>query len=78
MDSGGNFLFSFHIGNKTFHRDELFEIPVDIDFYFFKTERILELVKDANFKVLDAIERYPYENAEHPSKRAYIKVEKSY
>jgi len=75
--NGGQFLLSFHIGDETFHRDELFGIPVDIDFYFFKTDKIIELLKKANFRVIDAIERYPYENAEHPSKRAYLWVEKS-
>jgi SAM-dependent methyltransferase len=73
---GGQFLLSFHIGDETFHRDELFGIPVDIDFCFFRTEKIIELLEEANFRVIDAIERYPYENAEHPSKRAYLWVEK--
>lgn len=77
LSDDGQFLFSFHIGNEIIHRDELFDIPVDIDFIFFQTETILALVKEAKFKVLDVIERYPYENVEHPSKRAYIRVEKS-
>jgi ubiquinone/menaquinone biosynthesis C-methylase UbiE len=62
--SGGQFLLSFHIGDEIFHRDELFGVPVDIDFYFFKTEKIVELLKEANFKIVDAIEHYPYENWE--------------
>jgi len=74
--NGGQFLLSFHIGDETFHRDELFGILVDIDFFFFQTDKIIELLKEAKFKVIDAIERYPYENAEHPSKRAYLWVEK--
>ncbi|HEY8781245.1 MAG TPA: class I SAM-dependent methyltransferase [Mucilaginibacter sp.] len=74
--SGGQFLLSFHIGDEIFHRDELFGKQVDIDFYFFTTEKIIELLKAANFRMIDAIERYPYENAEHPTKRAYLWVEK--
>ncbi len=76
LAGGGQFLVSFHIGDEIFHRDEFFGVPVDIDFCFFRTEKIIELLKEANFKIIDAIERYPYENAEHPSKRAYLWVEK--
>jgi ubiquinone/menaquinone biosynthesis C-methylase UbiE len=73
---GGQFLLSFHIGDEIFHRDEFFGVAVDIDFCFFRTEKIIELLKGANFKIIDAIERYPYENVEHTSKRAYLWVEK--
>jgi SAM-dependent methyltransferase len=76
LTGGGQFLLSFHIGDEIFHRDEFFGAPVDIDFCFFRTEKIIELLKEANFKIIEAIERYPYENVEHPSKRAYLWVEK--
>ena len=73
----GQLLISFHIGEETIHRDELFGIAVDIVFYFFQTENIIELLTQAKFRIIDAIERYPYPNVEHPSKRAYLWVEKS-
>jgi len=73
---GGQLLFSFHIGDEVFHRDEFFGVAVDIDFYFFKTEKIIELLKEAGFRIIDAVERYPYENVEHPTKRAYLRTEK--
>ncbi|HSY75353.1 MAG TPA: class I SAM-dependent methyltransferase [Bacteroidia bacterium] len=76
LNPGGQFLFSFHIGTETIHRDDFFDIPVNIDFYFFETEKILKLVQHAGFKIIDAIERYPYPDVEHPSKRAYIWVKK--
>ncbi|MGP8215700.1 MAG: class I SAM-dependent methyltransferase [Bacteroidia bacterium] len=76
LKDGGQFLFSFHTGNEIIHRDDFFDVPVNIDFYFFETEKILRLVKDTGFKIKDAIERYPYPDVEHSSKRAYIWVEK--
>ncbi|HZY38301.1 MAG TPA: class I SAM-dependent methyltransferase [Mucilaginibacter sp.] len=76
LKPGGQFLLSFHIGEGIVHRDEFFGEQVDIDFYFFQTEEILKLLKDAGFKVLDAIERYPYVGVEYPSRRAYLWVEK--
>ncbi len=74
LKQGGQFLFSFHIGNEPIHRDVFFDVPVNIDFYFFETEKIVSLVKEAGFTVIDAIERYPYPDVEHQSKRAYIWV----
>jgi SAM-dependent methyltransferase len=74
----GQLLLAFHIGDETIHRTELFGSAVDIDFYFFRTEKVIELLQQANFSIIDAIERYPYPNAEHPSKRAYLWVQKGY
>ena len=76
LTDGGQFLFSFHIGNETIHRDDFFDVPVNIDFYFFETEKIVNLVQATGFKIIDAIERYPYPDVEHPSKRAYIWAKK--
>lgn len=75
--NNGQFLLSFHIGNEIIHRDELFGVNVDIDFCFFRTEEVIAQLKEAGFMLIDAIERYPYENAEHQSKRAYLWVKKN-
>src|SRR3984885_14236526 len=72
----GQFLLSFHIGDDIIHRDEFFGEKVDIEFYFFQTPVVIQLLKEAGFGMIDAIERYPYEGVEHPSKRAYLWVEK--
>jgi len=74
--NGGQLLLSFHIGDEIIHRDELFGINVDIDFCFFRTAEVLALLKEAGFRLIDAIERYPYENVEHQSKRAYLWVQR--
>jgi len=77
LKPAGQLLLSFHIGDDIIHRDEFFGEQVDIDFYFFQTMTVIGLLKEAGFGIIDAIERYPYEGAEHPSKRAYLWVIKS-
>ena len=68
----GQFLFSFHIGDSIIHLDEFLEHKVDIEFCFFETIKIIDLLKDAGFEIIDIIERFPYPDVEHQSKRAYI------
>jgi ubiquinone/menaquinone biosynthesis C-methylase UbiE len=76
MKSGGQFLFSFHVGHETVHFDKANDIDVDIDLYFFQTEKITELLRETGFEIIDAVERYPYQDVEYASKRAYIWAEK--
>jgi len=71
----GQFLFSFHTGNEEVHLDEFLGEAVSIDFRFFETNKVIELVKEAGFNVLDVIERKPYAE-EHATVRAYVWVEK--
>jgi SAM-dependent methyltransferase len=71
----GQFLFSFHTGDGSVHRDEFLEQPVNIDFYFLQPTRIIELLTATGFEIIDNIEREHYP-AEYPSKRAYIWAKK--
>jgi ubiquinone/menaquinone biosynthesis C-methylase UbiE len=68
----GQFLFSFHIGEEIVHLDNFLEQPVNIDFHFFDTAKIVALLTETGFELIDVIERQPYANAEHPTQRAYI------
>lgn len=68
----GQFLFSFHIGEEAIHLENFLDEDVNIDFYFFKTEKIIELLEESKFKIITAAERFPYTGVEYPSKRAYI------
>ena len=77
LKNGGQFLFSFHVGDETVHFDKGYDKDVDIDLYFFPTNKILELLDDTGFGIIDALERYPYKDVEYPSKRAYIWAEKN-
>ncbi|MDE3056647.1 MAG: class I SAM-dependent methyltransferase [Bacteroidota bacterium] len=73
----GQFLFSFHAGDKIVHFDKANDIDVDIDLYFFQTEKIIELLQETGFQIIDAIERHPYNSdVEYQSKRTYILAEK--
>ena len=68
----GQFLVSFHIGNNIVHLNDFLDQAVNIDFYFFELNKILDLLKETSFEIIDTIEREPYQNVEYPSKRAYI------
>lgn len=76
LKKGGQFLFSFHVGDETVHFDKAHEKVVDIDLYFYQTDPIIELLHDTGFKIIDALERYPYKDVEYATKRAYIWAEK--
>jgi ubiquinone/menaquinone biosynthesis C-methylase UbiE len=66
------FLFSFHVGTDIIHLDSFLEQQVNIDFYFLETAKIIELLTETSFSLIDVVERQPYKGAEHESKRAYI------
>jgi ubiquinone/menaquinone biosynthesis C-methylase UbiE len=72
LKDNGQFLFSFHIGNNVIHLDTFLDQPVNIDFYFFETDKIINLLTETGFEIIDVIERHPYFEVEHQSKRAYI------
>ena len=70
--NNGHFLFSFHIGDNSIHRDEFLDQPVNIDFHFFQPAKIIELLTATGFEIIDSLERQHYPDVEYPSKRAYI------
>ncbi|MDQ3022376.1 MAG: class I SAM-dependent methyltransferase [Bacteroidota bacterium] len=72
----GQFLFSFHIGEENIHMETFLEKDVEINFYFFKTEKIIDMLEETGFKIITAAERFPHADVEYPSKRAYILCEK--
>lgn len=76
LKKGGQFLFSFHVGNDTVHFDKANEVDVDIDLFLFPSEQIIELLLETGFRIIDALERHPYVDVEWATKRAYIWTEK--
>jgi ubiquinone/menaquinone biosynthesis C-methylase UbiE len=68
----GLLLLAFHIGDEVVHLDEWWERPVSADFVFFQPNEMTAYLREAGFDVKEVIERPPYENVEHPSRRAYI------
>jgi ubiquinone/menaquinone biosynthesis C-methylase UbiE len=79
LKPGGLFLFSFHLfeGEDKIEVDEFLDQKIDnLTFYFFKADDVKALVEETGFQVLDILIRYPYEDVEYPSKRAYFVVKK--
>jgi ubiquinone/menaquinone biosynthesis C-methylase UbiE len=76
LKKGGQFLFSYHVGDEIVHFDKAHDKDIDIDLYYFETDKILGLLSDAGFRTIDALERRPYEGVEYASRRAYIWIEK--
>lgn len=70
----GEFLFSFHVGDQIIHVNDFLDHPVSIDFHFFETNKIIELLQQNGFEIIDVIERQPYKEVEYASKRAYVWV----
>jgi SAM-dependent methyltransferase len=76
LKKGAHFLFSFHVGEETVHFDKANDIDVDIDLHFLQTDRILELLRDNKFRIIDTVERLPYPDVEYATRRAYVWAEK--
>ena len=76
LKNGGEFLFSFHIGEGVKHMETMMGTSVDIDFYFFDSDTVKDLAVNAGFTVVDIIERYPYKDVEYQGKRAYFWLKK--
>lgn len=69
---GGLLLVAFHIGEETVHRDELWGHAVSLDFRFLMPAAMIAHLEAAGFHVIERIEREPYPEVEHPSRRGYL------
>jgi len=69
-------LVAFHVGEETTYLADWFGEPVSVDFFFFRPDEIKERLLAAGFVIEDVIEREPYPDVEHPSRRAYFYARK--
>lgn len=69
---GGVLLLAFHVGEQAVHLDEWWGEPVALDFFFLDPSAIAGELRTAGFVVEQTLEREPYPDVEHPSRRAYI------
>jgi ubiquinone/menaquinone biosynthesis C-methylase UbiE len=76
LQSGGLFLFTYHIGDDTISVEEFLGKKIDIDFMFFKTDYISDCLKKIGFINIEVIEREPYPEVEYKSRRAYVFAKK--
>jgi ubiquinone/menaquinone biosynthesis C-methylase UbiE len=72
LQPGGLFFFTFHRGQEIIHLDEWWGHEVSIDFIFFEVDEMRGYLLEAGFEIDEIIERDPYPEVEHPSRRAYI------
>lgn len=69
---GGLLLLAFHIGDGLLHLDEWLGQKVSVDFVLFRPEEMAGYLLSAGFEVEEIVEREPYPEVEHQSRRAYI------
>lgn len=73
---GGRLLLAFHIGEGTVHVERFLGRPVALDFSFFRPEGVANELAAVGFVGMEIIERDPYPEVEHPSRRAYVFADK--
>ena len=73
----GILFVGFHVGSEVLHLDELWGHKVCLDFRFFQPADIVARLSEVGFRVLESVEREPYEGAEHPSRRCYLFARKT-
>jgi SAM-dependent methyltransferase len=77
LHPGGLALLAFHIGDEILHLDDWWEQKVNIDFFFFQPAQMASDLEAAGFEIVEVIEREPYPDVEHQSRRAYIFARRS-
>lgn len=69
---GGLMLLAFHIGEQSIHLDEWWDQKVCVDFHFFQSAEMADWLRAAGFEIEEIIEREPYPEIEHQSRRCYL------
>lgn len=72
VQSGGGLLLTFHLGADTVHLDEWWGQPVNVDFHFFRAEAMASELEAAGWEIEEIVERDPYPEVEHQSRRVYV------
>jgi SAM-dependent methyltransferase len=73
---GGLLLVAFHVGDETVHLDEWWGHTVSVNFQFFRPEDMADSLRATGFEIEELLERDPYPEVEHQSRRAYIVARK--
>lgn len=76
LQPGGRLLLAFHIGNESFHLPQLWDHPITMDWFYFPPAEIRRLLEQAGLEIVEALERDPYPEVEHQTRRAYITARK--
>lgn len=75
---GGRLMLGFHAGaGELVHLDELWGLPIALDYYFYRPETLTSMLEAAQFTVEARIVRTPYApDVEHQSQRGYVLARK--
>lgn len=77
MQAKGVLLLAFHMGDETRHVTEMWGHATNLDFFFFQPTAVRRLMEAAGLQVEEIVERDPYPDVEHPSRRAYVWARKA-
>ncbi len=78
LKPGGFSLFSFHVGEEAIPITDFLGVSgANATWRFLNLDRVLDITERVGFKITEAIIRYPYQGSEHPSKRAYVLLQKA-
>jgi SAM-dependent methyltransferase len=73
LRNNGHLLVAFHLGEEQLlHLDEMWGVQVSADFFFYDVPLVSRLLVEAGFQIVEALERDPYPDVEHPSRRGYL------
>jgi len=72
LQPGGSLLLAFHVGDDALHLDEWWGHEVAVDFVFFHPDEMAGYLRAAHFEIEEIVERPPYPDVEHQSRRAYV------
>jgi SAM-dependent methyltransferase len=72
----GAVLIAFHLGDEDRHLDGWWDLPVSLDFYFFRPDEVEEPLRAAGFAIVEKTDRDPYPDVEHQGRRAYVLARK--
>lgn len=77
LENEGVLFIAFHVGDEVVNLNSWFEEDIQLDFTFFNTDEVVQILEKLNYKIIEAITRYPYENYEYISQKGYIICKKS-
>lgn len=69
---GGLVFLAFHVGSEVLHIDEWWGKTVSLDFTFFEIDEMRGYVEEAGLVIEWVVERAPYADVEHPTRRGYV------
>ncbi|HWW10073.1 MAG TPA: methyltransferase domain-containing protein [Candidatus Acidoferrales bacterium] len=76
LRANGLLLLAFHVGDEVLHRDEMWGVPVSLDFHLLTMERVAGACAGAGLTVEMTLERRPYTAVEGPTTRGYLLASK--